>query len=57
MEGRMLDKYIFGADAILLVYDVANYNSFENLEEWLKQCQRILKTGQQAAADSAGEGM
>ncbi|XP_051056162.1 ras-related protein Rab-28 isoform X3 [Phodopus roborovskii] len=30
----MLDKYIYGAQGILLVYDITNYQSFENLEDW-----------------------
>ncbi|CAF4665465.1 unnamed protein product [Rotaria sp. Silwood2] len=30
----MLDKYIYGADIVLLVYDVTNLQSFENLEDW-----------------------
>ena len=33
----MLDKYVFGADAIMLVYDVTSASSFENLKEWLEQ--------------------
>ena len=33
----MLDKYVFGAHAILLVYDVTNSNSFDNLQDWLEQ--------------------
>ncbi len=41
MEGRMLDKYIYGANAILLVYDVSNHNSFENLEGWLMACKKV----------------
>ena len=28
LQGKMLDKYIYGADAILLVYDVTNFNRF-----------------------------
>ncbi|XP_026531660.1 ras-related protein Rab-28 [Notechis scutatus] len=31
---KMLDKYIYGAQAVLLVYDVTNQQSFENLENW-----------------------
>ena len=41
LDGRMLDKYVFGANAILLVYDVSNYNSFENLEGWLLACKKV----------------
>ncbi|KAM9457310.1 ras-related protein Rab-28 isoform 1-T1 [Clarias gariepinus] len=32
--GNMLDKYIFGAHGVLLVYDITNSQSFENLEDW-----------------------
>ena len=31
----MLDKYLTGAHGILFVYDVTNYASFENLEDWV----------------------
>ena len=31
----MLDKYLAGAHGILFVYDVTNYSSFENLEDWV----------------------
>jgi len=41
MQGRMLDKYIFGAHAILLIYDVTNSKTFENLETWLRASQRV----------------
>ncbi|XP_036445953.1 ras-related protein Rab-28 isoform X2 [Colossoma macropomum] len=32
--GKMLDKYIYGAQGVLLVYDITNSQSFENLEDW-----------------------
>ncbi|XP_053505711.1 ras-related protein Rab-28 isoform X2 [Ictalurus furcatus] len=32
--GSMLDKYIYGAHGVLLVYDITNSQSFENLEDW-----------------------
>ncbi|KAK1904543.1 Ras-related protein Rab-28, partial [Dissostichus eleginoides] len=32
--GKMLDKYVYGAHGVLLVYDITNYQSFENLEDW-----------------------
>ncbi|CAF3236256.1 unnamed protein product [Rotaria socialis] len=42
LGGAMLDKYIYGADIVLLVYDITNLQSFENLEDWystvLKYC-------------------
>ncbi|CAF1029738.1 unnamed protein product [Adineta steineri] len=34
LGGAMLDKYIYGADIVLLVYDITNLQSFENLEDW-----------------------
>ena len=47
LGGPMLDKYIYGADGVLLVYDITNYSSFENLEDWyqtaLKFCQNKKK--------------
>lgn len=30
----MLDKYVYGAQGVLLVYDITNYQSFKNLEDW-----------------------
>jgi Ras-related protein Rab-28 len=44
MNGRMLDKYVFGSNAIMLIYDVTNYNSFENLEGWLRASQKITSS-------------
>uniref|UniRef100_A0A8C8U0X8 Ras-related protein Rab-7a n=1 Tax=Peromyscus maniculatus bairdii TaxID=230844 RepID=A0A8C8U0X8_PERMB len=34
IDGKMLDKYIYGAQGILLVYDITNYQ---------KQSQRVVK--------------
>ena len=42
LTGRMLDKYIFGAHAVMLVYDVANTASFDSLEDWLELCRAAL---------------
>ena len=44
MQGRMLDKYVYGANAVLLIYDVTNLRSFENLETWLRASQRVTTT-------------
>ncbi len=30
----MIGKYISGSHAILLCYDITNYESFANLEDW-----------------------
>lgn len=42
LGGAMLDKYIYGADAVLLVYDITNYSSFENLDDWYQTACRFL---------------
>ncbi len=31
----MIGKYIFGAQAVFLAYDVSNAETFQNLEDWL----------------------
>ncbi len=41
LEGRMLDKYIYGANAILFVYDVTNHDSFDNLQDWVTACKKV----------------
>uniref|UniRef100_T1ISH5 Ras-related protein Rab-28 n=1 Tax=Strigamia maritima TaxID=126957 RepID=T1ISH5_STRMM len=43
LGGNMLDKYIYGANGILLIYDITNYNSFENLEDWLDMVRKVYK--------------
>ena len=35
VSSKMITKYIHGAHAILLVYDITNYQTFENLSDWL----------------------
>jgi Ras-related protein Rab-28 len=34
LGSSMLQTYIFGASAIIFVYDVSNMQSFQNLEDW-----------------------
>lgn len=41
--GPMLDKYIFGAQGALVVYDVTNGASFENLEDWINLIKKFTK--------------
>jgi len=31
---EMIGNYIYGSHAVLLVYDITNYQSFQNLEDW-----------------------
>lgn len=33
---KMIGNYIFGAHAILFTYDLTKYETFQNLEDWLK---------------------
>ncbi|CAB1421122.1 unnamed protein product [Pleuronectes platessa] len=40
LGGKMLDKYVYGAHAVLLVYDITNYQSFENLEDWFSMVKK-----------------
>ncbi|XP_046772268.1 ras-related protein Rab-28 isoform X10 [Gallus gallus] len=41
--GKMLDKYIYGAQGILLVYDITNCQSFENLEDWYNVVKKVTE--------------
>jgi len=48
LAGRMLDKYVFGADAVLLVYDVTAADTFERLSGWLEVCRAALASQERA---------
>lgn len=41
--GKMISNYIFGAQAVLLCYDITNYQSFQNLEDWYNLVARTFK--------------
>ncbi|XP_018392597.1 PREDICTED: ras-related protein Rab-28-like [Cyphomyrmex costatus] len=43
LHGNMLDKYVFGAHIILLVYDVTNSSSFDILDEWLSKIKSFIE--------------
>jgi len=43
LGGKMLDKYIFGAHAVLLVYDVTNQSSFDDLEDWYDTVKKLCE--------------
>lgn len=32
--GKMVSNYIHGSHAVVLTYDITNYNSFQHLEDW-----------------------
>eukprot|EP00959_Pyramimonas_sp_CCMP1952_P455688 9471942-Pyramimonas_sp.AAC.1 len=38
----MIGNYIYGAQAVLLVYDISNYQSFANLEDWFALVKRTF---------------
>ena len=46
--GKMIGNYIYGAQAVLLCYDITNYQSFQNLEDWYRLAEHL-----QRAADAA----
>lgn len=39
----MLEKYINGAHGAVVVYDVTNSSSFENLEDWINIIKQVTK--------------
>ncbi|CAD5122837.1 DgyrCDS11241 [Dimorphilus gyrociliatus] len=41
--GGMLDKYLYNADGVILVYDVTNLESFENLMDWKEQVLQLIR--------------
>jgi Ras-related protein Rab-28 len=42
INGNALSTYIYGSDAIVLIYDITNYDSFVNLAEWLDVCRNSV---------------
>ncbi|XP_054712807.1 ras-related protein Rab-28-like [Uloborus diversus] len=43
LGGEMFDKYLYGAHAILFVYDITNEESFKDLEDWLRMVHQLYK--------------
>ena len=41
--GKMIGNYIYGAQAVLLCYDITNYSSFANLEDWFRLVRRTFQ--------------
>jgi hypothetical protein len=39
---KMISNYIFGAQVVLLVYDITDYQSFQNLEDWYRLVRRTF---------------
>eukprot|EP00928_Gymnodinium_smaydae_P086988 TRINITY_DN71357_c0_g1_i1.p1 TRINITY_DN71357_c0_g1~~TRINITY_DN71357_c0_g1_i1.p1 ORF type:complete len:236 (-),score=61.80 TRINITY_DN71357_c0_g1_i1:151-858(-) len=40
--GKMVSNYIHGSQAVVLVYDITNYQSFQHLEDWYQLVQRVF---------------
>ncbi|KRY90626.1 2-acylglycerol O-acyltransferase 2, partial [Trichinella pseudospiralis] len=47
MDSAMLDKYVFGADGAMLVYDVTNAASFDKIKDWYRLVQRAVGDDEQ----------
>jgi len=41
--GKMIGNYIYGAQAVMLCYDISNYQSFQDLEDWYRLVQRTFQ--------------
>lgn len=41
--GKMIGNYIYGAQAVLLCYDITNYQSFQDLEDWYRLVQKTFQ--------------
>ncbi|KAL0021558.1 hypothetical protein WJX77_008815 [Trebouxia sp. C0004] len=41
IASRMVSNYIYGAQAILLTYDITNFQSFRDLEDWMSVVQKV----------------
>jgi len=39
---KMIQNYIYGANAVLLAYDITNYQSFQNLTDWMTLVKRAF---------------
>lgn len=42
LGGTMIENYIYGAHGALLVYDITNHNSFDNLEDWYGTIRKVI---------------
>ncbi|CAN0281484.1 unnamed protein product [Ectocarpus sp. 12 AP-2014] len=42
---KMMSKYIFGAHAVIMCYDITNYDSFQNLDDWYRLVVKTFEKG------------
>nr|CAD7604905.1 unnamed protein product [Timema genevievae] len=47
LSGNMLDKYVFGANVVMLTYEITNITSFTNLEKWLQAIYKATEMQEQ----------
>lgn len=43
LKSEMIDKYIYGAHAVLLTFDITNVGTFSHLAEWLATVRSIIR--------------
>jgi Ras-related protein Rab-28 len=43
---KMIGNYIYGAQAVILAYDITNYQSFQDLEDWLALTKKTFESEQ-----------
>lgn len=43
---KMVSNYIYGAQAVILVYDITNFQSFQDLEDWLALVKKTFESEQ-----------
>ncbi|GMT24332.1 hypothetical protein PFISCL1PPCAC_15629 [Pristionchus fissidentatus] len=43
IASSMIDKYVHGADGVIVVYDITNSASFDDVLEWVTTLKRLLK--------------
>ncbi len=53
ISSRMMKKYLKGAQAIILAYDLTDYQSFADLEDWMKLVVQAFEVKDAGQADSA----
>jgi Ras-related protein Rab-28 len=45
IASKMLSNYIYGSHAVILVYDITNYQSFQNMQDWLAIVKKTFAKG------------
>ncbi|XP_039284422.1 ras-related protein Rab-28 [Nilaparvata lugens] len=52
----MFDKYMYGAQIVMLLFDITNANSFTRLVDWLEASRRVLRDKKPTLALIANKG-